>query len=111
MKYGDLISRDKALNLVLDVCNDVMDECETVTGICGEEVYTDVREVDAILKCNKRIRNGIRRLPSEPVGNSERLNRTCAKCKFYTVDGICVQWSRYGFREEDYCSRWKERDD
>lgn len=69
----DVVSRDKALNLVLDVCNDVMDECETVTGICGEEVYTDVREVDAILKCNKRIRNGIRRLPSEPVGISERL--------------------------------------
>ena len=58
----DLISRDKVLNLVLDVCNDVMNECETVTGICGEEVYTDIREVDAILKCNKRIRNGIRNL-------------------------------------------------
>ena len=69
----DTISRHKALNLVLDVCNDVMDECETVTGICGEEVYTDVREVDAILKCNKRIRNGIRLLPSEPVGNSDTL--------------------------------------
>lgn len=69
----DIISREKALNLVLDVCNDVMDECETVAGICGEEVYTDVREVDAILKCNKRIRNGIRRLPSEPVGNSDTL--------------------------------------
>ena len=58
----DVVSRDKVLNLVLDVCNDVMNECETVTGICGEEVYTDVREVDAILKCNKRIRNGIRNL-------------------------------------------------
>lgn len=69
----ELISRDKAVNLVLNVCNDVMDECETVTGICGEEVYTDAREVDAILKCNKGIRNGIRRLPSEPVGISERL--------------------------------------
>ena len=99
----DIISRDKVLNLVLGVCNDVMDECETVTGICGEEVYTDVREVDAILKCNKRIRNGIRQLPSE------QLDRTCAKCKLYTADGICVQWSRYGFREEDYCSRWEGR--
>lgn len=47
----------------------------------------------------------------EPVGNSEQLDRTCAKCKFYTADGICVQWSRYGFREDDYCSRWKERDE
>ena len=68
----DLISRNKVLNLVLDVCNDVMDECETVTGICGEEVYTDVREVDAILKCNKRIRNGIRRLPSAEPEQHER---------------------------------------
>lgn len=64
---SDAINRDKALNLVLDVCNDVMDECETVTGTCGEEVYTDAREVDAILKCNKRIRNGIRQLPSEQL--------------------------------------------
>ena len=109
MKYGDLISRDKALNLVLDVCNDVMDECETVTGICGEEVYTDVREVDAILKCNKRIRNGIRRLPSEPVGNSDQLNRTCANCKHYTEEHLCVFWSYFGFEPNDYCSRWEER--
>ena len=47
--------------------------------------------------------------PPEP--KFKWLNRTCAKCKFYTADGICVQWSRYGFREEDYCSRWEERDD
>lgn len=73
MKKSDAINRDKVLSLVLDVCNDVMDECETVTGTCGEEVYTDVREVDAILKCNKRIRNGIRQLPSEPVGNTDTL--------------------------------------
>ena len=45
----------------------------------------------------------IRKIPPE------QLDRTCAKCKFYTADGICVQWSRYGFREEDYCSRWEEK--
>ena len=72
----DTISRHKALNLVLDVCYDVMDECETATGICGEEVYTDVREVNAILKCNKRIRNGIRRLP---CAQSEIIR--CKNCK------------------------------
>ena len=103
----DTINRGEALNLVLDVCNDVMDECETVTGICGEEVYTDVREVDAILKCNKRIRNGIRRLPSEPVGNSDMMRpkgewdysddmyetRVCSACGFDTED----------YKEYNYC--------
>ena len=87
---SDLISRNKALNLVLDVCNDVMDECETVTGICGEEVYKDVREVDAILKCNKRIRNGIRRLPSEPVGNSDMM-RPKGEWKYELMKGDKVK--------------------
>lgn len=34
----------------------------------------------------------------------------CGDCKHYTVDGICVQWSRYGFQPEDYCSRWEGRE-
>ena len=66
--------------------------------------------IDAINKAvtKEAARWSVKELPSEPVGNSEQLDRTCAKCKHYTADGICVQWSRYGFREEDYCSRWKE---
>lgn len=113
----DLISRDKVLNLVLDACTDVMDECETVTGICGEEVYTDVREVDAILKCNKKIRNGIRQLPSEqlrPTGKwideGDPLTLRCSKCDYrvarYNNTNYCpncgADMRREEFEEPNY---------
>ena len=100
----DLISRNKALNLVLDVCDDVMDGCETVTGICGEEVYTDIREVDAILKCNKRIRNGIRRLPSAEPTLRERalmlLLNWAVECDF-GYDNFPEEYERYKDEIED----------
>ena len=71
-----------------------------------DDFQTDIENgVDSYAEHRVRLLN----LP-EPIGNSERLNRTCAKCKFYTVDGICVQWSRYGFREADYCSRWEGKE-
>ena len=53
-----------------------MDECESYIDVIDGEtdiVYKNLKEVNAILKCNKRIRNGIRQLPSEPLGNSEQL--------------------------------------
>ena len=106
----ELINKQKVLDLVRDICIEIMDECESYIDIIDGEadrIYKNLSEVNAILKCNKRIRNGIRRLPSEPVGKSKQLDRTCAKCKFYTADGICVQWSRYRFQSEDYCSRWE----
>ena len=43
----------------------------------------------------------------EPVGNSEQLNRTCANCKHYTEEHLCVFWSYFGFEPNDCCSRWE----
>ena len=43
----------------------------------------------------------------EPVGNSEQLNGTCANCKHYTEEHLCVFWSYFGFEPNDYCSRWE----
>ena len=43
----------------------------------------------------------------EPVGNSDQLNRTCAECKYYTEEHLCVFWSYFGFNPNDYCSRWE----
>ena len=47
------------------------------------------------------------KLPSEPVRNSEQLNGTCANCKHYTEEHLCVFWSYFGFEPNDYCSRWE----
>lgn len=47
----------------------------------------------------------------EPVGNSDQLNRTCANCKHYTEEHLCVFWSYFGFEPNDCCSRWEGRDD
>lgn len=46
----------------------------------------------------------------EPVGNSDQLNRTCAECKFYTEEHLCVFWSYFGFEPNDCCSRWEGKE-
>lgn len=45
----------------------------------------------------------------EPVGNSEQLNGTCANCKHYTEEHLCVFWSYFGFEPNDCCSRWERK--
>ena len=73
---AELINRQKVLDLVRDICIDIMDECETYIDVIDGEtdrVYKNLNEVNAILKCNKRIRNGIRQLSSEPLENFEQL--------------------------------------
>ena len=52
----------------------------------------------------------IQKIPSEHVGNSDQLNRTCANCKHYTEEHLCVYWSYFGFNPNDYCSRWEEKE-
>lgn len=72
----ELINRQKVLDLVRDICIDIMDECESYIDVIDGEtdiVYKNLSEVNAILKCNKRIRNGIRQLPSESFESSEQL--------------------------------------
>lgn len=46
----------------------------------------------------------------EPVGNSDQFNRTCANCKHYTEEHLCVFWSYFGFEPNDCCSRWEGAD-
>lgn len=76
---NDLISRQAAIGLVRDICDAVMSGCESMyDSEIEEEVYKDIREVDAILKCNKELRIALRNLRSaEPeqrwIPCSERL--------------------------------------
>jgi len=61
----DCISRKAAIELVKDVCDAIMSGCESrYDPETEDEVYTDIREVDAILKCNKEVRIALRNMPS-----------------------------------------------
>ena len=61
----DLISRQAAIELVRDVCDAIMSGCDSYyDSETDDEVYKDLLEVDAILKCNKEIRIALRNMPS-----------------------------------------------
>ena len=61
----DLISRQAAIELVKDVCDAIMSGCESwYDPETEDEVYKDIREVDAILKCNKEVRIALQNMPS-----------------------------------------------
>ena len=62
---NSLIRRQAAIDLVRDVCDAIMSGCESwYDPDTEDEVYKDIREVDAILKCNKEIRIALRNMPS-----------------------------------------------
>jgi hypothetical protein len=72
----DLIERQAAIDLVRDVCNAVMSGCESLHDPeTKDEVYDDIREVDAILKCNKEVRIALRNMPS--------AQQDCTECAEY----------------------------
>ena len=75
-KALDLIERQAAIDLVRDVCNAVMSGCESLHDPeTKDEVYEDIREVDAILKCNKEVRIALRNMPS--------AQQDCTDCPEY----------------------------
>ena len=93
---AELINKQKVLDLVRDICIDIMDECESYIDVIDGEtdiVYKNLSEVNAILKCNKRIRNGIRQLPLENsntlkwISVSERLPSLGTNC-LITFSGL-----------------------
>ena len=62
---SDLVSRQAAIELVKDVCDAIMSGCDSYYDPeTNDEVYKDLLEVDAILKCNKEIRIALRNMPS-----------------------------------------------
>lgn len=68
---SELIYKQDAINLVKDVCDAIMSGCDShYDPETKDEVYNDILEVDAILKCNKEIRIALANLPSaqlEPI--------------------------------------------
>lgn len=58
----ELIDRRLAIELVGTVCGAIMSGCGShYDGY--DEVYDDIKEVNAILKCNKEIKIALRNMP------------------------------------------------
>lgn len=74
----DLIDRQAAIDLVRDVCDAVMSGCESwYDPETEDEVFKDIREVDAILKCNKEARIALRNMPS-----AQSKQKDCESCRY-----------------------------
>lgn len=86
---GDTIYRQAALELVRDVCDAIMSCCEShYDEETGYEVYDDVREISAILKCNKEIKIALKNMPSAlPLLNQATISED--RC------GECDAWNKY----------------
>ena len=111
----DAISRQAAIDLVKDVCDAIMSGCESwYDPETEDEVYKDILEVDAILKCNKEVRIALRNMPS---AQPEILR--CKDCKWYELPSHkitenCVRWMKSNgillpIKPNDYCSYAERR--
>lgn len=62
-KENNFIDRDKAIELVKNTCSMIMLHCHNhYDKEVNDYVYDDIREVDAILKCNKYICKALREM-------------------------------------------------
>lgn len=107
----DLISRQVAIDLVKDVCDAIMSGCESwYDPETEDEVYKDIREVDAILKCNKEIRIALRNMP--PAQPEIIRCKYCTHSKHWYKDKRrCFLWHEEGIDvfEDGYCNYAKRR--
>ena len=102
----DLIRRQDALGLVRDVCDAIMSCCGShYDEETEDEVYDDILEVDAILKCNKEIRIALKNMPS---AQPEII--LCRDCKYW------LPHEQFGYDEDneeyhDYCAKLVPEDE
>jgi len=111
---SDLISRKDAIDLVKDVCDVIMSSCDShYDPETGDEVYNDIFEVDAILKCNKEIRIALANLAS---AQPEIIR--CKDCKhYYYADNRIPLEQRYTcaldgdrWKPDSFCSFAERKD-
>jgi len=94
---SDYISRQAAIDLVKDVCDAIMSGCGShYDEETGDEVFDDILEVDAILKCNKEVRIAMKHMPSADVQPVQHGKWIKAQRKGITSYGD-------GFAECDKC--------
>lgn len=96
---SDLIDRQAAIDLVKDVCDAIMSGCESwYDPETGDEVYKDIREVDAILKCNKEVKIALRNMsPAQPEPKEGEWINTNPEYKngFYNNSYYCSECHDY----------------
>ena len=61
-KENNFIDRDKAIELVKNTCAKIMLCSNYYDKEINDYVYDDIKEVDAILKCNKYICKALREM-------------------------------------------------
>ena len=99
-RMDDLISRQAAIDLVKDVCDAIMSCCGShYDEETDDEVYDDIREIDAILKCNKEMRIALKNMPSaEPERKTGKwiynspVTMKCNQCGLVIKDW---DWHRF----------------
>ena len=109
---SELIYKQDAIDLVKEVCDAIMSGCDShYDPETEDEVYNDILEVDAILKCNKEIRIALANLPS-----AEPEIIRCRDCKHYTLEvgddsyalGYCPFIGSHLVMSKGFCA-WGER--
>ena len=98
-----VISRQAAIDLVKDVCDAIMSCCGSHYDDeeTDDEVYDDIREIDAILKCNKEMRIALKNMPSaEPERKTGKwiynspVTMKCNQCGLVIKDW---DWHRFKY--------------
>ena len=101
-RMDDSISRQAAIDLVKDVCDAIMSCCGShYDEETDDEVYDDIREIDAILKCNKEMRIALKNMPSaEPERKTGKwiynspVTMKCNQCGLVIKDW---DWHRFKY--------------
>ena len=102
MKMADPIDRQTAIELVKDVCDAIMSGCKRhYDSEVGDEVYDDTLEVDAILKCNKGIRNALRDMPPAQPEIVRCKERKQGEWDMFNLITSVYFGKQYYFPEED----------
>ena len=102
INVGDMISRQAAIDLVKDVCDAIMSCCGShYDEETDDEVYDDIREIDAILKCNKEMKIALKNMPSaEPERKTGKwiynspVTMKCNQCGLVIKDW---DWHRFKY--------------
>ena len=109
MTTNDLISRQSALDLVGDVCDSILSLCGShYDEEVEDEVFDDIREVDAILRCNKEIHLALRDMPS---AQPEIIH--CQDCKYRGITNYCIYKTRLAWitGKNDFCNKAERREE
>lgn len=107
---SELIYKQDAIDLVKEVCDAIMSGCDShYDPETEDEVYNDILEVDAILKCNKEIRIALANLPSaepEIIHCKNCKHRESNDCPMYYEEWIEIDEGDGYFDTDNIIHDW-----